>query len=122
MTDTSTTILTYEQKVFLLAHNENTFASWVRNTFALISFNMIFLFLFKQKKYHNYFLIIPLISMMLMIFSIYNYKKKQDSIVNSETGEELMLYYNIGLDYINLLYVISFFILIISILYFINIV
>jgi len=117
-----TAILTYPQKVSLLARNENTFAGWIRNTFALISFNMIFLFLFKKKKYHNYFLIIPLISMLLMIFSIYNYKKKQDSIVNSVTGEELMLYYNIGLDYIYLLYVISFFVLIFSILYFINIV
>ena len=116
------TILTYEQKVTLLARNENTFASWFRNTFALISFNMIFLFLFKQKKYHYFFLIIPLISIMLMIFSIYNYKKKQDSIINSESGEELMLYYNIGLDYIHFTSFILFIILSILLLYIIKII
>jgi hypothetical protein len=117
-----TTLLTYEEKVTLLARNENTFSAWVSNTFALISFNMIFLFLFKQEKYHYYFLIIPFISIMLMVFSIYNYKKKQDSVINSKSGEELLLYYNIGLDYIYFTSLILFIVLVMLLLYFIKII
>ena len=117
-----TVILTYPQKVSLLARNENTFAGWIRNTFALISFNMFFLFLFKNKKYHYYFLIIPLISIILIIFSAINYKRKQDSIINSESGEELILYYNIGLEYFYFLLFISFIMLFMLLLYFIKII
>lgn len=112
------TKLKYNQKLTLLAHNENTLALWFRNTLSIISVNMLFLLLFKNNKNKKFFLILPMISIIFLLFTTYSYNKKHFSILNKKNGEELDLYYKIGMYNIFFLILISTILLVIIILYF----
>lgn len=116
--------LNYSQKLNLLAHNENTLALWVRNTMALLTFNMLFILLFKKIniKYNYIFFILPILSLILILFSLSNYKLKHDSIINNIKNDELILYYNIGKIYVILLIIFIFLIGILIYIYYINII
>jgi len=111
------TKLKYEQKLTLLAHNENTLALWFRNALSIISLNMLFILLFKN--YNKYlFLILPIVSIFFLLLTTYNYNKKHISILNNTIGEEIGIYYTIGIHNIFFLILIAFIVFIIIILYY----
>tara|TARA_Y100000591_G_C21714334_1_gene635270 strand:+ start:408 stop:758 length:351 start_codon:yes stop_codon:yes gene_type:complete len=111
------TKLNYNQKLTLLAHNENTLALWFRNALSIISLNMLFILLFKN--YNKYlFLILPLISILFLLFTTYNYNKKHTSILNNTINEEIEIYYIIGIYNIFFLIIIACIVLIVIILYY----
>lgn len=110
--------LSYAQKLSILSNNENTLALWFRNTMSMISINMLFLLLFKEKKYKYIFLIIPLLSILFFFRAMYQYIKKHDSVYNNIEGDEMDTYYNSGINNIKFLVIFSITILSIIILYF----
>ena len=112
------TKLTYAQKLNILTNNENTLALWFRNTMSMISINMLFLILFKEKKYKYIFLVIPIASLLFFLRTMYQYTKKHDIVYNDIEGDEMNMYYDIGINNITFLVTFTIIIFIIMLIFF----
>ncbi len=114
------TKLTYAEKLNILTNNENTLALWFRNTMSMISINMLFLILFKDKLYRYMFLVIPTLSLMFFLRAMYQYTKKHDIVYNEIEGDEIKIYYEIGINNIMGLVLFTLLVIIIISIFFIK--
>ena len=112
--------LSYSDKLNIIGHNENTLALWFRNTLSIITLNMLFLIIFKNKKFKYLFFILPILSISFFIYIMIQYKTKHDVIYNNIKGDEIDTFYDVGVNNIYILVFLIIFLIIFLILYFIK--
>ena len=112
--------LSYSDKLNIIGHNENTLALWFRNTLSIITLNMLFLIIFKNKKFKYLFCILPILSISFFCYIMYQYKVKHDIIYNDVKGDEIDKFYEVGVNNIHILLLFIVSLIILLILYFIK--
>jgi hypothetical protein len=110
--------LSYSDKLNIIGHNDNTLALWFRNTLSIITLNMLFLIIFKNKKFKYLFFILPILSLSFFIYIMFQYKIKHDVIYNNIEGDEMNKFYEVGVNNIYILVFLIIFLIIFLILYF----
>lgn len=112
--------LSYSDKLNIIGHNDNTLALWFRNTLSIITLNMLFLIIFKNKKFKYLFFILPILSLSFFIYIMFQYKIKHDVIYNNIEGDEMNKFYEIGVNNIYILVFLIICLIIFLILYFVK--
>jgi len=114
------TNLSYADKLNIIGHNETTLALWFRNTLSMITLNLLFLIIFKDKKLRYLFFVLPIFSLFFFSYIMYQYKIKHDIIFNYIKGDEINKFYYFGIQNIYVLIIFLITLMIFIILYFIH--